>query len=304
MRRRSRVTALLGTAMFTVGLLPGLAPPAASAPSTASATCSVDMGSVTAGGDIRSQYATATVPPTATSRGIVARDVYPDGQPRLSTSASLIDINGVATRVDARVVMGNALYDSTYTYTEDGSPVSNVKLTRVGGGWGSFTAIERSSYATPDGSFTRSNMYGLRGDGVLFRWTGTWGSRTSAPGFAAVKSMVLISETRTYDTFLANTRGGALYTIHLPTTSPMKPVVKLVRRSTWQVFEAMLAAKCGRYGTLLLGIDKDTKAAYLYAVGHASGLATVIQGRGKVPGAFADPVYFRWTFFGDQLFGE
>jgi hypothetical protein len=46
-------------------------------------------------------------------------------------------------------------------------------------------------------------------------------------------------------------------------------------------------------GTLLLGIDKDTKSAYLYAVGHANGTATVIQGLGKVPGTFNDPVYFR-----------
>ena len=28
--------------------------------------------------------------------------------------------------------------------------------------------------------------------------------------------MALISETKTYDTFLANTRGGALYTIRIP----------------------------------------------------------------------------------------
>jgi hypothetical protein len=105
--------------------------------------------------------------------------------------------------------------------------------------------------------------------------------------------MALISQTATYDTFLANTRGGALYTIRLPRTSAMKPVVKRVRDSTWQGFDALIAEKCGQYGTLLLGIDKDTQSGYLYAVGHANGTATVIQGLGKVPATFPDPVNFR-----------
>ncbi|WP_238151319.1 hypothetical protein [Kribbella sindirgiensis] len=85
-------------------------------------------------------------------------------------------------------------------------------------------------------------------------------------------SMAMISRTLTYDTFLANTRGGA-----------------------------------PRYGTMLVGIDKDTQSAYAYAVGHANGTATVIKGLGKVPATFADPVYFRrQARQGDaqMLFGE
>ncbi|TCM49263.1 hypothetical protein EV648_103533 [Kribbella sp. VKM Ac-2568] len=31
-----------------------------------------------------------------------------------------------------------------------------------------------------------------------------------------------------------------------------------------------MASRCGQHGTLLLGIDKDTGAGYLYAVGHAT----------------------------------
>jgi hypothetical protein len=87
----------------------------------------------------------------------------------------------------------------------------------------------------------------------------------------------------------------------------MKPVVKKVRDSTWQRFEALVIEKCGQYGTLLLGIDKDSRSGYLYAVGHANGTATVIRGLGKVPSTFADPVYFRHVLRpGDapMLFGE
>jgi hypothetical protein len=75
----------------------------------------------------------------------------------------------------------------------------------------------------------------------------------------------------------------------------MKPIVTPVRTRTWQGFETLSAMACGKNGTLLLGIDKDTKTANLYAVGHANGLSTVIQSRGVVPGTFDDPVYFRWA---------
>jgi hypothetical protein len=107
--------------------------------------------------------------------------------------------------------------------------------------------------------------------------------------------MTLIAKKPTYDTFLANTRGGALYTIRIPSASPLKPIVTSVRTRTWQGFETLSAMACGKNGTLLLAIDKDAKAAYLYAVGHANGTATVIQSWGLVPGTFDDPAYFRWV---------
>ena len=49
---------------------------------------------------------------------------------------------------------------------------------------------------------------------------------------------------------------------------------------------------------MLAGIDKDTESAYLYAVGHANGTATVIQGLGKVPATFKAPIYFLNTAAG------
>lgn len=130
-------------------------------------------------------------------------------------------------------------------------------------------------------------------------------SAGSYAGFASVKAVALISRTSTYDTLLATTRGGALYTIRIPLTSPMKPVVKALRTSTWQGFESLLTTRCGQYGTLLLGIDKDSGSAYLYAVGHANGTATVINSLGKVPGTFSDPVNYSWASFVDPpLNGE
>jgi hypothetical protein len=249
------------------------------------------------------QVMTATSPPTSDNL-VVARDLYADGQVRLSGPMNYSP-NAGGPEVRGHLIAGDVMYRGYYAADGLTGGIITSSLTRVGGGWSTFVAFDEAPLSGP------TNTYGLRADGVLFRWTlddqDVWQNKTSYPGFAAVKSMALISQTRTYDTFLANTRGGALYTIHIPTTSPMKPVVKLVRRSTWQVFESLVAQRCGQYGTLVLGIDKDTKAGYLYAVGHANGTATVIQNRGKVPATLDDPVYFDWTSDNDYIqppFGE
>ncbi len=184
-------------------------------------------------------------------------------------------------------------------YRTGAVPSDAVEFTRIGGGWDKFTYFETSHYdeGAHPGSVAHTHYYGLRNDGTLFRWRqdNGWRADGSYPGFAAVRTMTLISQTRTYDTFLANTRSGALYTIRIPISSPMKPIVKPVRTRTWQGFESLVAERCGQYGVLLLGIDKDSKSAYLYAVGHANGTATVINSLGKVPSTLDDPVYFRWT---------
>ncbi|MGZ0148351.1 hypothetical protein ACXJJ3_14870 [Kribbella sp. WER1] len=112
-------------------------------------------------------------------------------------------------------------------------------MRRIGGGWGRFTMVEEAEYQGPtQAGISRWTVYALRDDGVLFRWSvspkGVWRSTDSAPGYAAVKSMALVSKAATYDTLVANTRGGVLSTIHIPTSAPLKPVVKQVRIRTWQ----------------------------------------------------------------------
>lgn len=311
MKIGSRTTGVLGAAVLAAAVLPGTAigtasaPSAASASSTASAQCRLGLGSVSATGDHQWQEVTATSPPTNGGIGVVMADLYPDDMlPRLSTTMVEEPTPG-GLRVHGSVVIGSALYGTGY----DSLIPESIGVGRIGGGWGSFVTLAESRYVPYRGTFSRTNEYALRNDGVLFRWSkdgyGVWRQRVSAPGFAAVKTMVLISKTATYDTLLATTRGGALYTIHIPTSVPMKPVVKLVRGSTWQGFESLVAEKCGNKGTLLVGIDKDTGTANMYAVGHASGTSTVIQSLGKIPGSFDAPVYFRWVPLDfDDLFGE
>jgi hypothetical protein len=76
-----------------------------------------------------------------------------------------------------------------------------------------------------------------------------------------------------------------------------------VRSRTWQAFDYLIAQRCGQASTLLTAIDKDTGAAYLYAMSHANGPSTVIKLLGKLPGTYTDPIYFLRTH-GVYLRGE
>ena len=206
------------------------------------------------------------------------------------------------------VVLNSTMYSAIY---RTGGSDPKVYFTRIGGGWDKFTYFEKSDYDEGAArSFARTHYYGLRNDGTLFRWQAsgsTWRAAGSYPGFAAVKTMTLISQTRTYDTFLATTRGGRSYTIRIPITSPMKPIVKSVRT-------LHLAGLRDPRGRALRSVRRGAArhrqghaSGYLYAVGHANGTSTVIKGLGKVPTTFNDPVYFRWTaaaFANPPLNGE
>jgi hypothetical protein len=293
-----RRQALLGLATTALLGMAAVATPSYATNTTTDAqstACSVLAGSVNAAGGQSIINVTAGTPPTMSGPSYTA-GVFAPGKVRLSATFTL-EPNVAGFDKSGYVVEGDALYSRFYNPN-----VGADILTRVGGGWTNFTAFEVSEWINgPEGNLGHTNAYALRSDGTLFRWNLAKGWKTtgSATGFSSIKAMALISKTATYDTFLATTRGGALYTIHIPITSPMKPVVKKVRTSGWQGFESLVAAKCGQYGTLLLGIDKDAKTGNLYAVGHGNGASTVIQGLGKVAGTFSDSVYFRWASVAD-----
>jgi hypothetical protein len=294
-----RTRFVLAAALLT---LPGagIAQAATTSPTSTTQACSGLSGAVTATGAVKVTGFAATSPPTTEVDRTETPGLFNPGQVRLSGS---LDYDSDFQEGSARqgwMVMGDAMYSVNWFVLDRTFQLEpgTFKTTKVGGGWGSFTAFDTSRIDDSLGH-ARTTQYGLRNDGRFYRWTvdrnGVWHSAGSAPGFASVKAIALISQTPTYDTFLANTRSGGLYTIHIPTTSAMKPVVKNVRGSTWQGFESLQAVQCGQYGVLLLAIDKDTGVGYLYAVGHAKGTSTVIQNRGKAATTFKDPVIFRWT---------
>jgi hypothetical protein len=298
---RTTLTLLAAAGMAAAGATTAVAGTTAT-----TAACGVNLGSVTGGGDQTLQRLTAAAPPVAGARNVVP-NVYADGAARLIGSL-VNEATPTGSSRHGRVVLGDSMYQHWLELDKSGK-VTSSELARIGGGWSRFVDHETSVFNN-DPTHPRTYEYALRSDGVLFRWvvgdTGAWKAYGSAAGFSAVKSMTLISKAAAYDTFLANTRGGALYTIRIPVNAQLRPVVTKVRAATWQGFETLVAGACGNYGTVVVGIDKDTRSAYLYTFGHANGVQTSITGHGKVPGTFADPSYFRWAppVKSDWLFGE
>jgi hypothetical protein len=299
-----RASAAAASAVLLGGLATTATGPANATTAGAAAACTVTTAGITSGGDIATTTVTATAPPTA--KHTSGPHLFTPGIAKASSTwTTALEVPAGSTTTGL-VVLNDTLYSAFYSDLS-GGPASGLK--KIGSGWSSFTVVEQSFWQKAPGStVTAQARYGLDGaPGFLHRWVpdakGVWHGEI-ATGFSAVKTMALISETQTYDTFLANTRGGALYTIRIPRTSPLKPVVTKVRTSTWQTFESLVAEKCGTQSTLLTAIDKETGSAYLYAVGHANGTSTVIRGLGKVPGTFKDPVYSLNTAEGQApLFG-
>ncbi|MEU4195581.1 hypothetical protein AB0E69_27020 [Kribbella sp. NPDC026611] len=296
MTRLRYAVGMLGTAMAAAALVPGAAHAQATAQARTTAVCSLTLGTVTVQGDHKFQRITATTPVTAGTPKVGPKALFPVDSVRLASSVGWEPDPPAGMADSGYVQIVNDLYRFRYVTdltTGELDPASYQK-TKVGGGWIHQTYFEQSNaYTYP---VPRTNTYALEGN-VITRWTvegSVWRNKATYTGFSAVKTMALLSQTATYDTFLANTRGGALYTIRIPSRGG--PVVKKVRSSTWQSFETLIAERCGKQSTVLLAIDKDTRNGYLYAVSHANGTATVIKGLGKVGNQLVAPedkAYFR-----------
>ncbi|MBB5977862.1 hypothetical protein [Kribbella solani] len=271
------------------------------------AACSLRLGSVTANGAATSRTINATSPITV---GGVRGTAGVFGPKQVQHSSTVVGTPlGSGEARSGLTVIGGALYASSYVVDGQSQldphyPHNNL---RVGGGWGNYRWIEQSILRPANaGDPARTLLYGQRTDGTTLRWIAegtSWRATGGVGGLTTVKGIALISRTATAETFLANTRTGALVTVTWPTKYNAVPSSRVVRGSTWQGFEQLIATKCGTNGTLLLGIDRDTKSGYLYAVSHANGTNTVIKSLGKVPLTFSDPQYFRIAPKADPLNG-
>jgi hypothetical protein len=310
-----RKTASLASAgVLAVALGAAMGPSAQAKPSAQSRTsattaaCALRLGSVTATGAFTSRTLNATSPITVGGVRGTAGVFAANQVQHISTFVG----RGLGAGEESRsglTVMGGALYTSSFVVDGESQldphyPHNNL---RVGGGWASYRWIEESIHRPADsGSPARTTLYAQRTDGVTNRWVAdgtSWRSTGGVGGLTTVKSMTLIGRTDTAETFIANTRSGALVTVTWPTKYNAVPSSRSARTATWQGFEQLIATKCGANGTLLLGIDRDTKSGYLYAVGHANGASTVIKSLGKVPLTFSDPQYFRIAPQSDPLNG-
>lgn len=136
-----------------------------------------------------------------------------------------------------------------------------------------------------------SVTYSMESGGRLVRRAGEFTGRVTSAyamrGFGDVKAMTLISRAETYDMLLANLNDGRLITIRVPATAKPVPKRTFVRRSGWAQFDRLVAGPCGARGTVVMGIDSKQRAAWIYDVGFAKGLATPIRRIGRVPGTWS-----------------
>ena len=293
-RRRGALVTLALVGGLAAGPLPGTAEAAGTA-----AFCSMQLGSVTAAGEHRGQGILATSPPTMLGDA-VGPDIYAGGVPRLVGPMAHAPVAPTGELRGGWLILGPSMYLSGYITDSTGRATlpDSVRLQEVSTGWEDITAFQTSRYY--EGSkyrHLRMNQYALRNDGVILRWTidgETWRDQRLYRGFTSVKTFTLISKTRELR--------------HVPREH-------LQRRALHDPYpggpdrDADSAARCGpragrisrpcrracgKHGTILLGIDKDTHTGHLYALAHADGSATSIQSLGDLPVSLDDPAYFRW----------
>lgn len=302
--RLGRLAGVVGVASAAAAL------PHAHASAQDANRCSISVGVVTPDGRQASATFTATQPVTSTPLRTVAGPVFAPGVARLASDAIVEPLVPADAETRGSVVLGDSLY--TYAYRYQPTPPSGLTFTRIGSGWGAMKALSVVQYSPLGATEATSHhrTYALAPDGTLYRWevrAGGYAAKESAPGFSSVRAMAHISQTTTYDTFLVTTDGGALYTVRIPLARPMKPVVKVVRTTGWAAHESLVADGCGRQGTLVAGIDRDTGTVRLYAVGHATGTTTPIVDLGVAPTKLtASPTYLSTVapFARSPLFGE
>lgn len=242
MNNWTKYGAVLAAGVISAGLLTG---PASAQPSSTARTCGLNLGSVTAGGDHREQVITDDG--DVVDNWIVAKDLFPDGQVRLSATVRYgpAEVGGMAHQ--GPVIMGSTMYDSSYVTANGSGPVTERQLTRIGPGWQVYRSLDRSTYVTATAQ--RETEYSLHNDGTLYRRNVTYKNGVASrqvtgwqSGYRGVKAMTLISQTATYDTFLMTLTSGKLYTARLPLAGGhiIPGVVKQVRGSTWQGFETLV----------------------------------------------------------------
>jgi hypothetical protein len=210
--------------------------PSQAAPTTATAACALGLGSFNQDWGHTSRVITATSPPTV-GPALRTPNVYkPPVSVGTPTTFAAIPMTGGRTNRVGKVSIAGYLYDSSYIVRSDGSLVSGSStLRKYGSGWGGRFLVQSQYRASATSAPTRTNLYSQDMYGLFGRWTDVGkGFRNTGyvTGMSTMKSFALIATTPTYDTFLANNRAGGLYTVKIPTSLPLKPIITPVRTSS------------------------------------------------------------------------
>jgi hypothetical protein len=279
-------------------LAQGLVQPKAAA----AGACLVDVGAVTAAGQNGGYQITATKPVTA--KPFVSYKLFAT---RASSTWHAWKGSGTTNYYAGFVLVSGSLYTTVESYkTPTSAPVVSSK--RLGTGWSSFSALASSRAINSAGNVDHMFLYGLNTNGTLYRYsingtTGPVSAAGSALGYKSFKQITVIAENPSYDTLLATTKTGALYTITLPITRTLKGTLAAVRTTGFAQYHQIVAERCGNNGgTLLTGFDNVKNTATVYALSRAKGAATVVNTIGSVALPQDATTHFRYS--NAQLIGQ
>jgi hypothetical protein len=199
---------------------------------------------------------------------------------------------------------GNLLAGAETYYNNSDTP--KVSSKNLGGGYGGFTTLTSANYWVPGTTKEHTFLYGLNTNGSLYRYrvngpTGPVVGAGHAPGYKGFKAITVIATTPTYDTLLATTKAGALWTIHLPVTGTFKGTLKAVRASGFKQYDQLVAQRCGSSGTMLSAFDNTANTVTVYAMSKAVGSKTVVNTIGTAPATNDALVHFLYTGSGGPL---
>lgn len=264
----------------------------------ATAACGVSVGAVNATGTAGGYDVTATKPPT-----VATLSQYKLFGVRAS-STWYLESSGSTDTYYGMILQGANLYAAASIF-KGTATTPTVRATKLGTGWSGFSQITDSNYVY--GANQHYFLYGLHANGSIYRYKVSSAPKAygSAPGFSSVRAMTLIAETAAYDTLLVTTRGGQLYTVRIPVTAPMKPIVTQVRASGFGGYDELVAQRCGATSTLLTAFDNETNLGTVFAVGRTTGPTTAIRSYGSFKATFGAKVNFLLTgAYGPQRVGD
>lgn len=291
---RSKI-ALIATSLL-VGATVAAAPAANAASTTpeipavpaASSTlpCPVQMSIIGAG-----KYREITVEDTTSPRAILEVGEVPGGRSIRSLGTGFYhDDFGFRWRDNYGNTSSSLFRLSTRTNYETGE--HNIDVTSLARGWGGFRRLVSTGLGNT--SVGPDTLYGLHDNGSLYRYRISYVNERftatgagSVAGFSDLKTIALISVTSSYHALLANTTGGQLVVIKIPTSSTMTATRTVIRSRTWQGFEHLALTDCGDgWNQALIGIDHDTSSAYAYSMEDLRNTSSSIVGHGQVAGSW------------------
>ncbi|MDX6262267.1 MAG: hypothetical protein QOH84_3955 [Kribbellaceae bacterium] len=267
------------------------------------AACYDYYGGITADGQNGNYKVTATRP-----LGVTAYQPFKLFAGRASSSWYYWKPSSTVAYYAGFVLRSGTLYAGAETYY-NGSDTPKTSSKALGGGYGGFTSLTSANYYVPGTTKAHTFLYALHTNGSLYRYrvngpTGPVAGAGHAPGYSAFKAITVISESPTYDTLLATTKAGALWTVHLPVTGTFKGTLKAVRASGFKAYDQLVASRCGS-GTLLTAFDNTANTLSVYALGKAVGSKTVINTIGTAPATQNADAHFLYTGSGsDPMIGE